>query len=227
VSCAITPFLMAHQWRKKICAITIGAPSKKGMAQWRTITLFSTAHQWRNGALNGVAKNLVCARCPLFVLTRAAHGSSAVLCRLLKSAARAAGIVATLLPARCRVCCAAMSAITPLTSAAAVRQSVLTMSSTTPTHGVVMSSHRTRVPWSTPTTNNRSRGAVRTVRSASLRSRCAHGNANSRREWLRRPNTHHWLYLLDVLHAMRVLLLRNSLQVSRDPSLCRRFKYLV
>jgi hypothetical protein len=81
---------MAHQWRKKICAITIGAPSKKGMAQWRTITLFAMARQWRNGALNGVVKNLVGARCALSVLTRAAHGVSAFECSSRSPAMRAA-----------------------------------------------------------------------------------------------------------------------------------------
>jgi hypothetical protein len=49
MTCAITPILMAHQWRKPICAVVIGALGKN---QWRigcAVWFFSMARQWRNG----------------------------------------------------------------------------------------------------------------------------------------------------------------------------------
>ena len=48
--CAISPFSMAQQWRKRFAPLLIGALRKN---QWRmgcAIVVFPTAHQWRNGA---------------------------------------------------------------------------------------------------------------------------------------------------------------------------------
>jgi hypothetical protein len=53
MTCAINLLSMAHQWRKRVCAVVIGALRKN---QWRfgcAIGVFPTERQWRNNGKIG------------------------------------------------------------------------------------------------------------------------------------------------------------------------------
>jgi hypothetical protein len=52
MSCAIKPFLMAHQWRKPPVRRYYRCLSKNQWRIGRAIRFFPTAHRWHNGALS-------------------------------------------------------------------------------------------------------------------------------------------------------------------------------
>jgi len=45
--CAITPFLMAHRWRKPVCAAIKGCLRKSDGGGSTATTLFRMEHRWR------------------------------------------------------------------------------------------------------------------------------------------------------------------------------------
>ena len=55
MSCAISQFSMAHQWRKRFAPLLLVRLVKTNGALGCAVVVFPTAHQWRNGAQNHAA----------------------------------------------------------------------------------------------------------------------------------------------------------------------------